>query len=255
MTGRRSIMSLCMLCALISGATAAQSASAAGTTDVTCKPTEQPTGFSDAHCLNAVVMSAKFKHVEIAAGTLTDERYTNANTNGGTTTSTLVKLVTKKSGVTVEIECAVASGTGTSSNVAGPPMRVEGTQTSEFKTCKVLKPANCTVAEPIKINEAKVVTFHTGAGEKERGIKISPKETLLTNIVFSGASCPLPGTFPVEGKAIGRPNGATVLYQFGEDELTFAKEPADLQAVFTLSGRLSGSGESFTPLALTTSAS
>jgi hypothetical protein len=253
MNGRRIAMSLCMLCALVVSAVAAQSAAAAGTTAFTCKAVEGGVGFSDAHCLTAVGSGAKFKHIEIAVGATTEAVLTNEKTNASTTAAVSAKMVSKKSGVTIEVECAVLTGTGSGQNVAGPPMKAEGTISLEFKTCKVLKPANCTVAEPIKVIEAKVWSFHTGAGEKEQGEKTSPKVTIFTEIVFSGASCPLPGTFPVEGTAVSRSKGTTSYFNVGEDELTFAKEPADLQGVATRSGRAKGDA-SFTPLSATTTA-
>jgi hypothetical protein len=254
MSGRRAIVGLCMLCALIFSAVAAQGAAAAGTTGFTCAATEGGVGFSDAHCLTAVGSAAKFKHVEIAAGTVTNATITNEKTAAATSASTPAKLVTKKSGVTVEIECTVVTGAGTGQNVAGPPMKVEGTLTTEYKTCKVLKPANCTVTEPIVVANAKAATFHTGAGATEKGVKFSPAAAIFTEIKLAGATCPLVGTFPVEGSAIGRPNGATTVFNVGEDELTFAKEPADLQGAATISTRAGAAG-AFTPLTVTTTAS
>jgi hypothetical protein len=66
MNGRRAILDLCMLCALLVSAFAAQSASAAGTTGFTCKAGAAEAGFSDAHCLTPAVGAAvKFTHVAI----------------------------------------------------------------------------------------------------------------------------------------------------------------------------------------------
>jgi hypothetical protein len=157
----------------------------------------------------------------------------------------------KKSGVTVELTCTGLTGTGTGSNIAGPPMRGEGVVTVEFKECVVDKPVNCSILEPTVITEAKFVPFHTGAGVQEKGVKISPKGVLLTSITLKGTSCSLAGTYPVEGSAIGRPKGATLYFEPGEDELTFAKEPADLQGVVTDKTR-QNAAQAFTPVAVTT---
>jgi hypothetical protein len=239
------------LCVLAVCGVSAQVAGAAGTTGFTCGATEGGAGFSDAHCVTAVGSGAKFGHTAISAGTTTEALVTSDNTAASTTASAPSKLVTKKSGVTVEIECAVMSGTGTGKNVAGPPMIAEGVVSVEFKACKVLKPLNCTITEPVVVTGARFNTFHNGASTTERGVKVIPKETIFTQIVMVGGSCVLAGTFPVEGSAIGRPSGATTEFKVGEDELTFAKEAADLQSVVTSKGRLN-SGQSFTPLAVTT---
>jgi hypothetical protein len=244
-----------VLCVLAIGAVMAQGAFAAsgGTTGFTCKATTEGPGFSDAHCLTAVASGAKFKHVAVAPNVVTEGIATNAKTGTETTSAVPAKFITKKSGVTIEISCKTATGTGTGQNLAGPKMSVSGAANGEAKECTVVKPASCKVKEPI-VGKGQAVTFDNGTGATEKGIKISPSEgTVYTTIVLenNGGVCALAGNYPIEGTAIGRPKGATTYFEAGEDELTFGKEPADIQGVATGSSR-ANSGEAFTPGGATT---
>jgi hypothetical protein len=170
MRNRTGLAGLCMLCALIVGALAAQGAAAAGTTSFTCKAVETGASFSDAHCVTAKFSGFGFNHVEVAAGTTTEAQLTNEKTATLTTASTPIKLVTKKAGLVVEISCTTATGTGTTKNVAGPPMKLEGQMTFTFSGCTILKPANCTLSGgSINFSSLSYESFHNGGGELNEG--------------------------------------------------------------------------------------
>lgn len=257
MSARRAIVGVCMACALLVSAIAAQGASAAGTTAFTCKSESiAGAGFSKAHCkaADAVASGAKFVHVEIPAGTNTEISATNANVGAETKTTEPAKLSVTVAGATVTITCKKVSATGTQKNIAGLPMSITGTTEVKYTECSVA-PSTCTVTEPIVAN-ANVASSHTGTGEKEKALTFtgSGASNLFTTITFSGAGCPLVGSFPITGKAVGRVDGATITFNKGEDELKLGANAADLQSVITVSGR-ANSTQAFTPLSITTTAS
>jgi hypothetical protein len=88
MNGRRAIIGLMLLCALVVSAFAAPNATALrGTTAYTCKPEPKPTeftfGFEDEHCDKAILgTKAKWVHEEIKPGTTTKVTATNNETGG-----------------------------------------------------------------------------------------------------------------------------------------------------------------------------
>ena len=112
MTGRRAITGLCLFCALIFSAVAAQSAMALnGTTAFTCKASSGNTGdFTDAHCktLGTAGKSA-FEHVAIPPNETTEIEGSNIVT--GTERSTAV-LESKQAGIAEQITAGKVSGTG-----------------------------------------------------------------------------------------------------------------------------------------------
>lgn len=255
MSARRAIVGVCMVCALLVSAIAAQGASAVGTTAFTCKEQSGVAGFSKAHCkaADAVASGAKFVHVEVPAGTVTEISATNEGVGTETKTTQPAVLSVTAAGATITITCTKVSATGTQTNVKGPPMSITGTTEVKYTGCTV-SPSTCTVTEPI-IAKANVASVHTGTGETQKGLVFtgSGASNLFTSITLSGASCPLPGTFNITGKAVGRVDGATITFNKGEDELKLGAFPADLQSVITVKGR-ANSSQAFTPLSITTTA-
>jgi hypothetical protein len=158
------------------------------------------------------------------------------------------------------MSCKKVTGDGTVQNNAGPPMTISGKFTSVVYTdCTVTQPAKCQIKEgKIIIENLVTATFHNGAGEKERGVKLSAEGGgNLTTITLEnkGAEvCPLPGAFPLKGTAIGRIKGATIYFENGEDELLFFGNILDLEGAITVSARLN-STQTFTLLTATTTAS
>jgi hypothetical protein len=139
MTGRRAILGLCALCALLISAFAAQAASAQ--TAYECTAVSSGATFSDAHCTTAGT-GAGFKHVEITPGVSKAITLSNAKTGPGTTSAEPTLLSSTVSGVEVEIQATGVSGTGTMENkVSGSEMFAEGSGTITYSGATVLKPA------------------------------------------------------------------------------------------------------------------
>jgi hypothetical protein len=254
MNGRRVVIGLCMLSALLISAVSAQGASAAGTTAFTCKQEATVNaGFSKAHCkaADAVASNATYQHLPITAGETTETKVTNAGNGTSTATTVATVLTLRIFGASVSVTCTGVSGTGSQTNVAGPPMSIEGTLEWTDTGCTT-KVANCTVATPI-VWSTTVHSSHTGAAEKEKALTLNQVGEQFTSIVFQGASCPIAGTYPLTGKIIGRVDGATITFNTGEDELKLGPEPADITGTVTVSGRAKG-GSTYTPLSITTTA-
>jgi hypothetical protein len=258
MNGRRAVIGLCMLCALLISAIGAQGASAAGTTAYTCKKVEPPSGagFSKAHCkaADAVASNAAYAHVEIPAGEQTVTTVTNAGNGTNTETTVSQVLNGKILGVSVGITCTGVTGTGTQTNVANTEepktsMRISGTSALNYTGCTTKVP-NCTIKNPIEANTT-VESTHTGVNEKEKGLTFKQVGEQFTKIVFQGESCAIAGTYPVTGKAVGRVDGATITFNTGEDELKLGPEAADITGTVTVSGRKT-TEVVCTPLSITT---
>ena len=80
MTGRRSVIGLSLLFALLFGALAAQSASATpGTTAFTCSTAAAAKSFSDAHCDNETA-EGSYGHIEVEPEKEVEIEITNAKT-------------------------------------------------------------------------------------------------------------------------------------------------------------------------------
>jgi hypothetical protein len=224
MNGRRAIVGLCMLCALVVSAFAAQSASATeskGTTAFTCKPVipaKETKGFSKAHCKpeDAVNTEAKFEHVEIPESTTTKITGNNKDTEGKAVHSTLVSTAF---GATVELTAKTLTGEGWMTNAKDPTTGehyAHGEGTITYTDVTVVKPANCVVdthdgtltpgpsgivhTEPLKA---------TTKGQGDR-LKFEPKEgTTFAKFWITGAGCPFNQTFTVTGSVNAPVDGAT----------------------------------------------
>ncbi len=252
MTGRRAIVGLCMLCALVFSAIAAQGAAAAsnGTTAFTCKsvtPAAGTAGFSDSACKNAVSTNANFEHVAFSGST-------NLTGTGG-----LTKLHSVISGVEVELQSTSLEGSGTMENmvVAGEngEHTANGSGVIEYKGVTVTKPAGkgCVVTG----GEVKTKTLKATTAGQGMGLKFEPNEgTLFAEFNVTGCSiAALNGKYEVKGSVIGTPEGtSTVTTAAGttaQGTLTLRGQKAGIDGKLLLSGR-ANSGEAFTPLAATT---
>jgi hypothetical protein len=248
MTGRKTVVGLMMLCALVLSAVVAQGAQAKGQTAFTCAPTSSGAGFSDAHCDNAVETGAKFNHVAVAPGTVTSITLTNAATKNETkeATSAVLSLTGPLHGVSaVTVTCTTVAGTGTMENVAGPPMEAKGEGTIKFSGCTT-NATNCTTPNTI---EAKV-KGHSVETADGMGLKFEPKGTNFAELNFAGTGCALkPFTnIPVAGNvtatAHGEANGkgATAYLKKNEEgkvatqALTVGGVAADIEGIATLKG-------------------
>jgi hypothetical protein len=278
MNGRRAIVGLCMLCALLVSAFAAQSASAVtkvkGTTAFTCKPVtpvDNTVGFSKAHCRpeDAVSTKATFEHFEIPPNTTTKITGNNKTTGGE---SEATKLVSTAFGATIELSGKVTEGEGWMTNaVEGKEHYTHGEGTITYKEVSVVKPANCIVQTdgPLKEKgEAGVIHTEplkaTTKGQGDR-LKFEPKEgTVFARFWIEGATCPLKeNTFSVSGTVLGTPNGATTNFTeadtTAQNTLKLGANKAGLSGTLTLEGKHPGDKEkgkeedkTYEPLSVTT---
>jgi hypothetical protein len=282
MIGRRTVIGLSLLSALLFCAFAAQGAFAAekeseNTTAFTCAP-GSGAGFSDEHCDAAVGSGASFVHTAIANNTATKVE----GSNDGVTESTKKfesAVLRGKIGLTAtEITCEKFVTDATKSFVENNENvkvhKVKGTVRGEFKTCKVLKPLKCTLKEPV-VTEATVVGVDGLQGPKEaeknamglrfKGEIVSGTSTdTFANIRFEGAECALKNQeFPVTGSVIatsgpttesGQENkhsGATLVFtpKFSMQKLHIGTTPNTAEFETIATTRMSEKGN---PIALTT---
>ena len=146
MTGRRAIIGLCMLSALVFSAIAAQSATAVetGTTAFTCVKVTKAVGtagFSKEHCKpgNAVSSNAEWEHKKFKPNTTTKITGSNETTNGEKEVSRLKAVIT---GIETELQSTVLEGSGTMvNNAEGEEMWAEGEGTITYKNVTVAKSA------------------------------------------------------------------------------------------------------------------
>ena len=268
MIGRRTVIGLSLLSALLFSAFAVQSASATSksvnTTMFTCVDTgPAKTGdFTDAHCdTEGIKEKEKYAHVSIPNGSTTTIDFTN-NTTGAKTVPAVLK--SKIGLVSTEITCTtVKSNTAKSfwhNEELNGKHTITGTEQKEYTGCSVQKPAKCGVEAPIVVNANVVGGEKFGASEKEMGLEFegSGAEKTLTTITFTGAECALKGTsVKVTGSAIGtgkvaagkKHSGATLVFS-PEDKMQSLKlgaAEATLTATTTMTNAISK-----TPISTTT---
>jgi hypothetical protein len=274
MTARRAIIGLCMISALIGSALAASGASALepkGTTAFTCAPGGPGPGFSKEHCKpeDAVSTGANFKHVAIAQGTTTE--ITGSNSLTGTETE-VVKLKETIGGITTEISATGVHVEGTFENLldqetgehyahAEGTLTLTGVQLTKpaGKGCKVWTDNTATKekGEEGVVHTVPLTGTTTGQGHS---VTITPKEgaVFATFIVECTTKVPaIEGTWTIEGKVTGVPNGATINFKHAEvteKETLFAKGiKAGIEGTLTFKGRDPKiSGDTTKPLSVTT---
>jgi hypothetical protein len=275
MIGRRAVLGLSLLSALMFCALAAQGASAAeakNTTAVTC--IEVANGFfEDAHCdVKLPSATGHFEHAELT-GTIegkTDIHVTNEKTAEKTTKSTPVTTKFVFGGVEVHIICkkVVTDPSTPTSWIAntgtGSEHKVEGTIAINIEECEVVKPVNCKVKEPKTLHAKFKGVEELGASKNEMGLEFVPNEgTIFNAITFEGEKCVLKGkTINVEGTAIGtsgsgsqtaKHHGATVVFTAAmtKETLKVGGKAAEFVATFTLS-MVNKEGITEWPIAFTT---
>ena len=224
MTGRKAIVGLCMLCALMLSAIAAQGASAAGTTAVTCEKVAPGTGtHSDAHCKTASP-GGEYKHVEFGTNTTTTGTLSNNLTGVEKSVGVLKATV---AGLGVQLNAQTVSATGTLENKSeGSEMWAQGeTSAAGIVFEEVTANLGCSVTG-LPGGAGKVETSQVKATTKGQGdsLKFEPSSgTKFAEFELSGAGCPeaVKGKYPVFGSATCVPNGATCV--FTHTEITTAK--------------------------------
>jgi|ERR1043166_350620 hypothetical protein len=208
MTGRRAVIGLALLCALVLGAVTAPNAGAAvanGTTAWTCteeaKPNDKSVGFSDEHCTVAATgTNVKFVHKEIPE---TFPNFVSA-TNSSTTKSVPAKLKGTIGEVAWEVEalgystCEKGATLFNLTSFATKQMLANGRYCGEFSEVKVNKPANCSV-EKNKIGTLVGALWTTKveinkAGEEQMWVEFEaepPGKLVIAKFELLGAACAL----------------------------------------------------------------
>jgi hypothetical protein len=215
MIGRRSIVGLSLLSALLFSAFVAQSAfgafvAAEHTTAFTCLSGETR-DYTDAHCDNAVAPgTGSFGHKEIAPGTATAFEYTNAATKNSTTEPTPAVLESTIGGVVTKITASTATGTGTIENFvpATGQMQVKGKVKGSYTVLTVDEPEHCEVENnEIKLEESEFKGVKEGT---KMGLEFKPvnAENVFAKFKLKGASCALNGVeIKVKGSVISTAGG------------------------------------------------
>jgi hypothetical protein len=275
MTARRAIIGLCMISALIASAIAASGASALepkGTTAFTCvKVTEAAgtAGFSREHCKpeDAVTTNAKFQHVAIPEKTTTEITGSNETTGGATEVAKLKETI---GGVVLEFQATGVHAEGTFENLldketgehyahAEYTLTLTGVAVTKpaGKGCKIWTDNGGVKGEEGVVHFLPLTATTTGQGHS---VTITPKEgNVFTNFILECTTKvpALEGTWTIEGKVTGVPNGATIKFthnEVTEKETLLAKGvKIGLEGSLTIKGRDSGiAGDTTKPLSFTT---
>jgi hypothetical protein len=281
MIGRRAVVGLSLLSALLFCAFAAQSASAAksiNTTFFTCAPDATNKGdFKDAHCDETNKGAGAFKHELIPLNTTTEIEVSNEKVTNNTTEDEPAVLKFKFSGVKLTIQCTKVKSKqnankqsesnihNVETEVAGKKVHTAtGTLVVEYSECIVTGVAKCTIKEPIKTTTVVTGAEELGATKTEMGLEFTQDEGKpFTEFTFEGAECAFKGkAFNVTGSTIGtsgptttssqtnKESGATIVFTAanGMQSLKLGTEAAEFSSIFTLS--MFGAGGN--PIAATT---
>jgi hypothetical protein len=276
MTGRRAVVALSLLCALVAGALAAPNAMALkGTTANTCRPENNPQattkGFEDEHCTKKLEgTKVKFVQAELEFEKTTQITATNNVTGGQNSTP---RLEFKAEGEVVEIRAGAFTTCAEKTTVrnslfAKQQMVAGGEFCGEFTTLEVAQPSNTCKVKGGKIALTAGVSWQSLVAEvgKEEEMSVGflapASETFAT---FDLEKCPnkaLDKTYTVKGKTvfanIGKPgtiDGATLSFQTGPtgEALQIGGVPAHFDA--TLTARMTAEPEKETnPITLETTA-
>jgi hypothetical protein len=282
MIGRRAVVGLSLLSALLFCVFAAQSASAAlttskNTTAFTCVKTLDNSGdFTKAHCDKedtGVLGKEVYKHELIPLKTTTEVDATNDKVTESTTKSEPAVLKGTVNLVKTEITCNTVKNNTKESTIHNEEPEAgshtfTGTVVVEYTNCTVSKPEKCTVKTPIVATATVhgVEGLEGPKGEKNAmGVEFVGHgvEETFTEITYQGESCALKNqTFPVKGKVIAtngpttessqenREAGATLVFtpKFKMQELKLGKEAAEFTSIVTPKM----AGETGNPISLTT---
>jgi hypothetical protein len=238
MIGRKSVVALAILCALVLSAVSVASASA--TEAVECSSSASTIDKFGAHCLAVPEgKTANFGHVKLSAGSHAITG-TNANTASETTTAAVSVLAGTLSGVVTELQCTGLSGTGTLENTG---TQAKGTGTLEYTGCTVAKPAG----KGCVVNGGKVTTSEL-AGESEGAgtlaFKPASGTTFATITIASCSVTALNNPFPVTGSVKGTVTGATTTTTEAgvttQNTLKFGGNKAGLEGALTIKSGTNG---------------
>jgi hypothetical protein len=288
MNGRRAIVGLCMLCALMVSAFAAQSASAAtkGTTAFTC--VKGAGTLRGEHCLTTGTAAPEYGHVAIkepeGKETTTELEISSAKTDKETTAAGTTAFQETIAGAELELQSnnvtgttvvdkepavtTVSSITNKKDPVTGEHY-IEGTALYHYAEVKVTKPAGkgCKVFTDEEATKTKgaegVVDVHLNFTTKGQGDFIKFEGATGTQFATFFIECTtkvgeaLEGTWTITGSAKCPPTGATIVCSHTEittqNTLKGKGSKAGLEGPLTISGRDPTLKETtYTPLSFTT---
>jgi hypothetical protein len=243
MSGRKAVIGLCVMCALLVSAVASQAASAASTTAFTC--VEGTGGGLNSTCETAT--GGNFKHVAIPANTTTE---LSGKNNG----VTFLKGTT--GGLELKLEAKKLSGTGTMTNseVSGE-MLTSGTGVITYEEVAVVAPAG----KGCEVEGKKVVTNSLKASTAglTKELKFSPASgTVFAAFVVKGCSvAAFNREYKAEGTVNGKLKGSMTEFTHtattaSPSALTLNGQKAGLEGVLELSAR-ANSSQAFSPLSVT----
>jgi hypothetical protein len=275
MIGRRAVLGLSLLSALVFSAFAVQSAAAEGpsvnTTMFTCVDTfpNNAGDFTDPHCDTAgIPKKERYAHVGIENGNTTSLIATNKEVTNSTKDSEPTVFKSKVGLTATEITCTTVetetANTTAHNEVLNMKHTITGFVRLVHKGCTVNKPAKCTIKEPIEANAKVNGVEGLGAGANEMGLELkgSGAEETFAEITYEGAECSLKGkTFKVKGSVIctsgpttespqtNKSSGATWVFTPKKEmqKLKFGVEVAEFSMIVTLKNAISK-----TPISVTT---
>ncbi len=269
MTGRKAIVGLCVLCALMISAVAAQGANAEvkGTTVFTCKkvtPAVGTVGFKDAHCKEEVSTNAEYEHFAVAPETTTELTGSNGTTGAG---SSLAVLTSTQSGIAEEITAKkVSPGAGTpwvKNRTTGSEHYYEGEGKLLYTEVEITKPAGkgCKVkggaVETKQLRATSMATEKDPKLNEEMLLKFEPAEgTVFAEFEVEACTTEaLNGLYKVEGSLKATPEGATLSTTGAEvtaqNTLKVRGQKAGIGGSLTISGK-DAVDSVYTPLTVTT---
>jgi hypothetical protein len=241
MAGRKSVLGIAVLCALIFGALA--SSASAEETAWECTEEAEPLIYQDAHCLIAGPVE-EFGTVEFAEGKENKITGTNAATASGTSAAAVSKLKGALSGVVTEVQCTGLEGTGQLTNAAAS---VTGTGVIKYTGCSVTAPAGkgCVVTGGTVTTKT---LKGTTVGQAANKLKFSPNSgTEFASVPISSCSIgSLNNTFPVTGSLVADVSGATTVTTeggvTGQNTLKFGGVNAGIEGALTIEDEGTGDG-------------
>ena len=265
MNGRRAVIGLCMLCALVFSAVAAQSAAAAasGTTAYTCVEGSTSTAkFNSATC-NETAAGGKFGHTAIAEKTTTELSGIGVGSTTLKGTHAGVKIALETSTIaTAPKEFCGEHTAWMENNISGEEMFVTDELCLTYSNVEVVEPVGkkCEVLgiapSVLKMITTKLLKATTQGQGMFQQFEPASSTVLAEFELINCTVKSLNGVYKVEGSASGVPKGT--MTQFSETEtttqggLTLGSLPAGIGGELELKGRAKGSTGVFTPLGVTT---
>jgi hypothetical protein len=253
MIGRKSVLSLSLLGAMMLCAFSAQSAFAVSgwtadhnTTAYECTKSAAELQFSDAHCDNTG--GSTYGHTKLGASTAIS--VTNAGTASSTTASTPAVLHGEPFGIATTITGTTVTGSGTINNDS-TNHRITGTVTTVYKNLDVESELGGCEVPGGKIEfTVSFESVHKANGEM--GLEYKPINGPETPFVVIPLSC-LGGLIelevPVNGTAVGvgknpsaNESGATQFFSASTEELESGGSPATFNAAYTTTVTSNGNG-------------